>query len=113
MWLPIVGLIIGLLLGTLFPFSLPLIKAKYLAIVALSAIDFIFIGFGAKLNNHFNTNLFIIEFLLTTIVAIGLVYLGDIMSTDLFIAISIVYSARIFHNLSILNHKLFFSKTIN
>jgi len=110
MWMPILGLIAGLLIGTLFPFSLPLIKAKYLAITALSAIDFIFLGFSTKLNNHFNTNLFIIEFLLTTMVAIGLVYLGDIMSTDLFVAITIVYSARIFHNLSILNHKLFFQK---
>lgn len=110
MWLPILGLIIGLIIGMVCPFSFPLIKSNYLAITALSAIDFIFTGFSTKINNHFNTTLFIIEFLLTTMVAIGLIYLGDIMNTDLFIAITIVFSARIFYNLSRLNHKLFFQK---
>lgn len=113
MWLPLIGLIIGLLSGLLFPLSFPLIGAKYLAIIALSSIDFILIGFKAKLNNHFNSVLFIIEFILSTILAIGLVYLGDIMNVDLLIAISIVFSVRIFHNLSSLNHQLFFKNNIS
>ena len=110
MWIPLVGLIIGLAIGIIFPFSIPLIGAKYLSISALSAIDCIFIGFRARLNNHFNTLLFTLEFILNTFIAIGLVYLGDIMNTDLFIAIAIIFSARIFYNLSSLNHQLFFQK---
>jgi len=110
MWLPLLGLIFGLLIGTMFPLSIPVIQAKYLSIGALSAIDCVFIGFRAKLNNHFNTLLFAIEFVLNTIIAIGLVYLGDIMNTDLFVAIAIIFSARIFYNLSNLNHQLFFQK---
>jgi len=47
---------------------------------------------------------------LNTIIAIGLVYLGDIMNTDLFIAVAIIFSARVFYNLSNLNHQLFFQK---
>ena len=111
MWLPSLGLIIGLIIGTLFPISIPFISAKYLAVTSLSAIDSIFIGFKARLNNSFNTTLFIIEFLLNTIVAIGLVYLGDIMNTDLFMAVAIVLSARIFYNISSLNHLLFFKNS--
>lgn len=110
MWIPSIGLLIGLIIGALHPFSIPLISAKYLAITSLSAIDSIFVGFKARLNNHFNTTLFIIEFLLNTIVAIGLVYLGDIMNTELFMAVTIVFSARIFYNISSLNHQLFFQK---
>ena len=110
MWLPSLGLIIGLIIGIFFPFSVPVISAKYLAITALSAIDFIFVGFKARLNNHFNTTLFVIEFLLNTFVAIVLVYLGDIMNTDLFLAVTIVFIVRIFYNVSSLNHQLFFQK---
>jgi small basic protein len=108
MWIPLVGLIIGLIIGALFPVSLQVFDAKYLSISALSSIDSVFIGFRAKLNNHFNTTLFTIEFVLNTIIAIGLVYLGDIMNTDLFTAIAIIFCARIFYNLSGLNHQLFF-----
>lgn len=111
MWIPSVGLIIGLIIGALFPFSIAVISAKYLAVTALLAIDFIFIGFRSKLNDHFNTIPFIIEFILNTIIAIGLVCLGDIMNTDLFMAITIVLSARIFYNVSSLNHQLFFKNS--
>lgn len=110
MWLPIVGLITGLILGMIFPVDISFLSTKYLCLYALSSVDAVFIGFRARLNNHFNTMLFTIEFLLNTIIAIGLVYLGDIMNTDLFIAIAIIFSARIFYNLSSLNHQLFFQK---
>ncbi|EKE02240.1 MAG: hypothetical protein ACD_20C00409G0003 [uncultured bacterium] len=111
MWLPSVGLIIGLIIGSLFPFSIPVLSAKYLAVTALCAIDFIFVGFKARLNNHFNTAQFVIEFILNTIIAIGLVYLGDIMNVDLFMAVAIVLSARIFYNISSLNHLLFYKNS--
>jgi len=110
MWLPTLGLIIGLVIGTLFPYSIPLIGVKYLAVTALSSLDSIFAGFKARLNNHFNTILFVIEFILNTIIAIFIVFLGDIMNTDLFMAVTIVFSARIFYNVSSLNHQLFFQK---
>lgn len=110
MWLPLVGLIIGLLVGMLIPVDVSFVSTKYLCIYALSSIDAVFIGFRARLNSHFNTMLFTIEFFLNTIIAIGLVYLGDIMNADLFIAIAIIFSARVFYNLSSLNHQLFFQK---
>ncbi len=111
MWFPLVGLIVGLTLGMIFPFNISIVEPKYLSIIALSAIDAVFLGFRAKLNNHFNTTLFTIEFILNSIIAIGLVYLGSIMNTDLFVAIAIIFSARIFYNLSTLNHQLFFQKS--
>ena len=110
MWLPLVGLILGLTLGIVFPWNISVIEPKYLSIIALSAIDSVFIGFKARLNNHFNTKLFTIEFILNSIIAIGLVYLGSIMNTDLFVAVAIIFSARIFYNLSSFNHQIFFQK---
>ncbi len=108
MWTPIAGLIAGLLIGILFPIALPAVKAKYLVLAALTAVDFILIGFQSRLKNNFIASFFIIEFFLNTIIAVGIVYIGEIMNTDLFIAVSIVLSARIFYDLSALNQEIFF-----
>ena len=110
MWFPLLGLILGLITGLFFVNNIFIIETKYLAIIALSTIDFIFIGLNAKLNNYFYTKLFTIEFILSTIIAISLVYLGDIMNVDLFVAIIIVFSMRIFYNFSALNRQLFFKQ---
>jgi small basic protein len=107
MWIPIAGLIIGLSLGIFLPFNLTVADPKFSAIIAISAIDSIFIGFRSRLNNSFNANLFIVEFVLNTIIAMVLISLGYIMNTDLFTAIAIIFMARIFYNLSGLNHQLF------
>jgi len=111
--MPLIGLIIGLIAGMIFPLSLPAISTRFLSIVALSAIDSIFLGFSAKLNKDFDTLLFTNQFILNSILAIGLVYLGDITNTNLLIAVAIIFTARIFYNLSNLNTQLFFHKTIN
>lgn len=110
MWLPFTGLIIGLILGVLFPHTISVIKAKYLIVTALLALDYIFVGLKGRLNKNFNTAMFTVEFILSSLLAIGLVYLGDIMNTDIFIAVIIVFIARIFYNLTRINHELFLPK---
>lgn len=107
MWIPIVGLLIGLIIGGLLPVSVPVINAQVSIILVITAADSIFNGFLGKLDDRFNTLLFSIEFLLNSLLAIGAVYLGMIMGIDLLMAITIIFGVRIFHNLSQINHKLF------
>ena len=110
MWMPLLGLIIGLLIGIVFPISIPAISTKFLAIVALCSIDSLLLGLRAKLYNKFNTIIFTNEFILNSILSIGLVYLGDVMGTNLFTAVAIIITARIFYNLSNINHYIFLQK---
>lgn len=107
MWIPIIGLLIGLVAGGLLPISLPLISTQVYSIVTLTSADALFNGFLAKLEGRFSTLFFSIEFILNTLLAIGVVYFGIIMGIDLFISITIILGVRIFHNLSQVNQKLF------
>ena len=107
MWIPIIGLLIGLVVGGLLPVSIPVINTQINTIIVISATDALFNGFFNKLEGNFSTLLFSIEFLLNTLLAIGIVYFGIIMGIDLFLAITIIFGVRIFHNLSQINQKLF------
>lgn len=107
MWTPIIGLLIGLLIGGLLPIEFPVINNQMVTVFVLSATDSLFNGFLAKIENRFNALFFFFEFILNTLMAFGIVYFGIIMGYDLFIAVAIIFGVRIFHNLSQLNQKLF------
>lgn len=87
--------------------NIPVINTQVSVILVMTASDAVFNGFLGKLDGRFNTLVFSIEFLLNSLLAIGGVYLGMIMGIDLFMAITIIFGVRIFHNLSQINHKLF------
>lgn len=107
MWIPIIGLLIGLIVGGLLPISNPLVDTQINTILVMVSIDALFNGFLAKLDGRFSTLLFSIEFMLNALLAVGMVYFGIIMGVDTFLAVIIIFGVRIFHNLSQINHKLF------
>jgi small basic protein len=112
MWIPIIGLLIGLLIGGLLPGELsfanfPVIPPQINVIIVLSSTDALFNGFLAKLEGRFSPLFFSIEFLINSLIAVGMVYFGIIMSIDLFVAVTVIFGVRIFHNLSQINQKLF------
>ena len=107
MWIPIIGLLIGLLIGGLLPISIPIINSQINSIIVIASTDALFNGFLSKLEGRFSTIFFSIEFLLNTLLAVGMVYFGIIMGIDMFLAITIIFGVKIFHNLSQINQKLF------
>ena len=107
MWIPIIGLLIGLVIGGLLPITIPIINTQINTILVITATDALFNGFLNKLEGKFSTMLFGIEFILNSLLAVGIVYFGIIMGIDLFLAITIIFGVRIFHNLSQINQKLF------
>lgn len=106
MWIPIFGLLIGILLGVFCPLNIFLINTNFLSIVVLSAIDSILLAYNAKIDEEFDTFYFTNLFILNTILAVGLVYFGNIMNINLFMALAVVFIARIFYSLAQLNKKL-------
>ena len=107
MWIPILGLLIGIIVGGLLPITIPVISTQINTILVIIATDALFNGFLNKLEGKFSTLLFSIEFLLNTLLAVGIVYFGIIMGVDLFLPVTIIFGVRIFHNLSQINQKLF------
>ena len=113
MWLPILGLIIGVLLGSIFTFSIPIIYANYLAIAVLAGLDSMLGGWRAILAKEFDGTIFISGFFLNAIIAAALAFIGDLLGLDLYLAAVIAFGIRIFKNIGAIRHALIFSHRMN
>ena len=94
------GILVGIVIGILLPLNISLINEKVLLILILVSFDILFAGINAKLLKQFDYLLFTNEFILNSILSMVLVYLGTIMSLELFSVVALVLTIKIFYNLS-------------
>ncbi|HAA08658.1 MAG: small basic family protein [Syntrophomonadaceae bacterium] len=107
MWLLIIFcLLIGLLIGFSIPVLFPITLAKYMSIGVLAALDSVFGGIRAYMEDGFDSTIFISGFIVNTVLAAGLAYLGDRLGLELYLAAVIVFGVRIFQNLGIIRRYL-------
>lgn len=102
MVLPITGLIIGLLIGTFFPITVPLEYAKFMSVALLASLDSVFGGLRAGIEEKFDNTVFITGFFTNALLAAGLVYIGDRLGIDLYYVALLAFGLRIFQNLAII-----------
>lgn len=108
MWMILVGFVVGILLGFLSPFTLPIIYARYLSIAVLAALDTAFGGLRASLEGTYDNGVFITGFFTNALLAAGLIYLGDRIGVDdLYLAGVAAMGIRMFQNLGIIRRALF------
>lgn len=105
-YLPILGLGLGLLIGALAPVSIPQALAKYTAVAILAALDTGFGGLRAGLEHRFDLAAFISGFTFNSLLAAGLTYLGDTLGIDLYLAAVVVFGVRLFDNLAVIRRLL-------
>ncbi len=98
MWLPVLGLILGVLLGFLFSVEIPLGYVKYTAIAILAAIDTILGGLRAQLEERFGLAIFLSGFVVNAAFAALLAGIGDLLGLDIYLGAVIAFSIRIFDN---------------
>jgi len=101
-WIPVIGLIVGFLIIYATKFSVPADYASYLSLATLAGLDTIFGGIRAAMGGKFDENIFVSGFVMNTMLAAGLAYLGDQLGVDLFLAAVIALGGRIFLNLSLI-----------
>lgn len=102
MALPIAGLMLGLFLGMIFPFSIPLEYAKFMSVALLASLDSVFGGLRAGAEEKFDNTVFITGFFTNALLAAGLVYIGDRLGIDLYYVALLAFGLRIFQNLAII-----------
>lgn len=102
MALPIVGLMIGLIIGTLFPVNIPVEYAKFMSVALLASLDSVFGGLRAAAEERFDNTVFITGFFTNALLAAGLVYLGERLGIDLYYVALLAFGLRIFQNLAII-----------
>ena len=102
MILPITGLVIGLLIGTIFPVSIPAEYSKFMSIALLASLDSVFGGLRAVMAEQFDNTVFITGFFTNALLAAGLVYIGERLGIDLYYVALLAFGLRVFQNLAII-----------
>ena len=102
MILPIIGVLIGVAIGLLFPLSMPVEYSKYLAVALLASLDSVFGGLRSALEEKFDKAVFISGFFVNALLAVVLVFVGERLGIDLYYVASLAFGLRIFQNLAII-----------
>lgn len=97
----ILGCIIGLIAGINAP-VIPYTYSGFLAISIIAALDSVFGGILATLKGNFDLKIFVSGFFGNAVLAILLMYLGQKLNVDIYLAAIVVFVGRMFNNLSMI-----------
>lgn len=106
MWLPIAGLLIGILIGLLAPLQLPVEMSAYLSIAILAALDSVFGGIRAMMEDSFQMDVFLTGFFGNALLAAGLAYVGDRLNVPIYLAAIFAFGTRLFQNFAAIRRHL-------
>ncbi|GAB6158885.1 small basic family protein [Desulfotomaculum varum] len=104
--LALLGLIIGAIIGLNVPMVLPQVYAQYLGLGVLAALDSVFGGIRAAMENHYDNRIFITGFFSNILLAAGLAYIGTKLGVPLSTAAVVAFGVRLFQNLAIIRRHL-------
>ena len=106
MILPILGLLAGLAIGFLAPVTIPLAYAKLFSVALLAALDAVFGGLRAAVDEKFDNQVFLSGFFSNALMAALLVFIGDRLGIVRYYVALLAFGFRIFNNLAILRRCL-------
>ena len=96
--IPIIGLVIGILVGIFLKIDIPASFMNYIPVAILAALDTIFGGARSWLENKFDNEIFISGFFGNIVISALLVFLGDKLNVPMYLAAVVVFGGRIFNN---------------
>lgn len=82
--------------------SVPLAAGQYLSLAALAGLDSLVGGVRGAAEGKFKSNVFVSGFVVNTLLAVFLAYLGERLGQDLALAAVVLLGGRSFVNLSII-----------
>jgi small basic protein len=106
LWLALIGLAAGVLIGFNLPVVLPYAYAIYMSVAALAALDSVFGGIRAAIEENFDNTIFLSGFFSNALLAVGLTFIGERLDIDLYLAAVVAFGIRLFQNISIVRRYL-------
>lgn len=105
----ILGLLIGVAAGIFLQPTLPVGLQPYLPIAIVAAMDAIFGGLRAFLQQTFSDRVFVVSFVSNVLIAALIVWVGDLIGvgSQLSTAVVVVLGIRIFTNVAAIRRALF------
>ena len=102
MWLPLVGLALGIALGLVLNVNVSPDLARYSAVAILAGLDSVLGAIRAELDAHYDNRIFISGFITNALVAVALTFVGDRLGIDLYLVALFAFGLRIFQNVALL-----------
>ncbi len=102
MWVPLAGLLVGVLLGLVFQVDVSFEFARYSAVGILAAMDSVLGAIRAELEGNYDNRIFISGFVTNALVAVLLTFVGDRLGLDLYLVALITFGLRIFNNVALI-----------
>jgi len=101
--IPLLGLIIGILIGVFFiPVNIPQQYSNYVAVAILAALDSVFGGIAANVQGKFDLKIFLSGFFGNALLAAALAYIGDQLGIEIYLAAIFAFGNRLFLNFAII-----------
>ncbi|MDW7675512.1 MAG: small basic family protein [Bacillota bacterium] len=107
MWLPLIGLVVGIILGSIFSLQIPVIYAKYMGVALLAGMDSVLGGIKAIMEDSFDGTILLTGFFTNILLAAFLAYVGDRLGVELYLAAVFAFGVRLFHNLASIRRNIF------
>lgn len=107
LWVPVLFLVIGVMLGLQLNFTVPQEYARYTAVGLLAAIDAVTGAVRAELYKSYDNRIFISGFVTNVLLAAVLTFLGDRLGVDLWLAAVVAFGVRLFTNMAIIRRYFF------
>jgi small basic protein len=101
-WVPLAGLLLGVLLGLALQVDVSYELARYSAVGILAALDSVLGAIRAELDGGYDNRIFISGFVVNALVAVFLTFVGDRLGLDLYLVALITFGLRIFQNVAII-----------
>lgn len=102
MWLPLVGLAFGIVLGLVLNVNVSPDLARYSAVAILAGLDSVLGAIRAELDAHYDNRIFISGFVTNALVAVALTFVGDRLGIDLYLVALFAFGLRIFQNVALI-----------
>ena len=98
MILPVLGLVLGGVLGFSLNIIVPPGYTVYLAMAILAALDSVFGAYLSNLNKNFKLSIFVTGFFGNALIAVALTFIGNLLGMDFSLAAIVVFGTRLFNN---------------
>lgn len=108
--LELIGLVAGLLVGILVPWTIPSQYSLYVASGLLAALDSAVGGFCARIKGEFHLSVFLSGTIGNALLAAFLTWLGQKLGLPLYLAAVVVFGTRLFQNFAKIRRELLTSK---
>ena len=106
----VLGLLLGIAIGFLVPYQLPVAAAKYVSVAFLAGLDSVIGAVRAGMEDKFNFGVFMSGFVSNLLLAATLTWIGDCLGVEIYQAAIVTFGMRIFLNLGYIRRDILHQK---